>query len=113
MQFSSNPMTRELLQVLEDKENGCIKSISLSEVELPAPTSFGQGKRCGEVMEEVAAGNGFDAEGHQVEGGLLAVVDAESPRLELAYEGDQRDFRGIRHTGEHRLCEKTPHSATT
>ena len=61
-------------------------------VKLPAPMSFRQGERCIEVMEKVAAGDGFGAEGHNVGGGLLAVHQSESPRVKLADEEDQRHF---------------------
>jgi len=99
-------MTRELLQVQEGKENGCIKSVSLSEIEFPVPASFGHRKCCGEVIEKVSAGDGFGAQGGEVLGRLLAVHEAKSPRLELAHKRDEGDFRGIGCTGEHRLCEK-------
>ena len=55
-------MTRELLQVLEGKENGCIKSISLSEIESPVPASFGHRKCGGYMVKEVSPGDFFGAE---------------------------------------------------
>lgn len=55
-------------------------------VELPTPASIGKGKRCGEAIEELSTGDGFGAESHHMRRGLLAVDDAESPRLELAHE---------------------------
>jgi hypothetical protein len=69
--------------------------------------SFWQGERCGEVIKELEPGNVFGAEGNNVEGGLLAVHEAKSPGLQLAHKRDQRHFRGIGCTGEHRLCEKS------
>jgi hypothetical protein len=56
-------MTRELLQVLEGKGNGCIKSISLSEIEFPAPASVREGECLSQMIEKVAAGDFFGAEG--------------------------------------------------
>ena len=58
------------------------------------------------MVEKFVAGDGFGAEGQTVGGGLLAIHDPKSPRLELADQRDQSDFRGVRHKGEHRLCEK-------
>src|SRR5712692_4695295 len=75
-------------------------------VELPVPTTFRQQERCGQVIEKISAGDGFGTQGGEVRGRLLAVHEAKFPRLELAHERDQRDFRGIGCTGEHRLCEK-------
>lgn len=75
-------------------------------VELPASTPIRKGERCGEMIEKVAAGDGFGAQGGDVRGRLLAIHQAKSPRLELADQRDQGDFRGIGRSREHRLCEK-------
>src|ERR1041385_744730 len=75
-------------------------------IELPTPTSFRQHERCSQVIKKFTAGDSFGAEGHHMRRGLLAVHESESPGLQLAHERDQRDFRGVRDMGEHRLCEK-------
>ena len=99
-------MTRESHQVQEGRGNGGIKSSLLHGIDFPAPTSFGHRKCRGQVIEKIPAGDGFGAQGQNVWGGLLAVHEAKSPRLELADQRDQGDLRGVRHTGEHRFCEK-------
>lgn len=85
-------MTRELIQVQEGKENGCINSISLSEIEFPVPASFGHVKGGGQMIEEIMAGDILGAEGENVGRGLLTVHEAKSPRLKLAHKGNQRNL---------------------
>ena len=57
-------MTRELLQVQEDKENGCIKLILLYGIEFPAPAPFGYRKCGGKMIEKFMAGDVFRSEAH-------------------------------------------------
>ena len=86
-------MTRELLQVLEGKENGCIKSIPLCEIDFPVPASFGHVKRDSQMIEEFVAGDVFGAEGQNVGGGLLTIHERKSPGLQLS---DQRNLGLLR-----------------
>jgi len=50
-------------------------------VELPAATPFRKGECRGQVIEEVATGDFFRTEAHDMRRGLLAVYDAEFPGL--------------------------------
>ena len=52
-------------------------------IELPFYTTFGVSERDSQMREEFVAGDGFGAEGQHVGGGLLAIHDSKSPRLEL------------------------------
>ena len=73
---------------------------------MPASSSIWEHQRRVEVIEKLPAGNLLCAEGDYMGRGLLAVHEAESPGLELADERDQRDFRGIGGSREHRFREK-------
>ena len=68
---------------------------------------FGEGERYSQMIEEFAARDVFGAEGENVGGRLLTVHEVKSPGLKLAYKRNQRDFRCIGYTGEHRFCEES------
>ena len=55
-EFSPNPMTRELLHIQKGKENGCIKSISLCEIDFPVAAPVRKGKCHSQMVEEFSAG---------------------------------------------------------
>ena len=61
-------------------------------IAMPLPAPIGKGECRSQVIEKVAAGDGFGAEGDNVGGGLLAVHQSESPCVKLAHERDQRHF---------------------
>src|SRR6267143_3221808 len=75
-------------------------------VELPESTPVRNSECRSQVVEIAATGDFFRSEAHHMRRGLLAIDEAKSPRLQLAHQRDQGDFRGIGYTGEHRLCEE-------